>query len=67
MEHTFEVPVRGRFGVNRGDAFARITCYPDECDYVSVRIDDKNNLEFWCEMNISKEDVLKLAECLKRE
>ena len=67
MEHTFEVPVRGRFGANRGNASARITCYSDECDYVSVRIDDMNNLEFWCEMNISKEDVLKLAECLKRE
>ena len=50
IEDEGEVEARGRFGPKRGDAKARYTYREDGSCY--IRIDDANNLEFWCQVVI---------------
>ena len=66
MEYTTKIPVRGRLGTKRSEASARIVCNPEEWKCARIRIDDANNLEFWCEFEIPANVILEMAECIKK-
>lgn len=51
-----QIPVSGRFGPNRGNAKAVITC-DEEDGSLHIRIDDANNLEFWAEFTIDNDII----------
>lgn len=66
MDYTTQIPARGRFGKNRPNASARVTYDSEEWESIRVRIDDANNLEFWCEFDIPAKDILKMAACIEK-
>jgi hypothetical protein len=55
IDEAIFIPVKGRFGKNRGDARAMISYEGDGS--MSVRIDDANNLEFWAEFTIGPDEL----------
>lgn len=57
----FEVPVKGRTGLKRSEASAHLLCDG------TIRINDRNNPEFWVEVQLPKEYVefLHSKQCKK--